>query len=571
MRARQCPPVPNVEPRRSGASPLLDRVEERAMIDRLVNAVGDGLSGVCVLIGDAGMGKTRLLEYALDVPPRLSGFWLAGVETERELGYAGLHRLLRPLLVRRERLPELQCAALESAFGLRAEAPADRFLVGLATLSLLADAAEEGGLMCVVDDAQWVDRESLEALSFVARRLEADRIALLFAVRELEMVAGVFDGLPTLHVGGLPEDASLDLLSASAQRPIDTEVARRVVVTTSGCPLALVELAAGLTQEQLLGGLLDGDALPIGRVLEDHYRRQVRELDAGAQTFLLVAAAESSGDPFLVRRAAFELGADDTAEDAAVASGLVALRPNVEFRHPLVRAAVYAGTPRSRRRAVHETLARLIDRTDPDRRVRHLAAAAQEPDEHLARELEEAAERAASRGGYAAQASFLFEAANASPASGEQARRLLLAATAALNAGLPHRAEALLEQARPGLSDPVLVTEAMRLDGRVRVPLGGSRASAAARLFAAARALESIDPSLARGAYLEALDACMVSQHFTAGVTPHDIARAALETRGDSDESTDAVRPAARRNGAAVRVGLRTGDAAPPACGERDA
>jgi DNA-binding CsgD family transcriptional regulator len=290
-------------------------------------------------------------------------------------------------------------------------------------------------------------------------------------------------------------------------------------------------MAVGLTQEQLLGGLLDSDALPIGRQLEDHFLRQVRELDAGAQTFLLVAAAESSGDLLLVRRAAFELGADDTAEDAVVASGLVALRPGVEFRHPLVRAAVYAGATRSRRRAVHETLARVIDRTDPDRRVRHLAAAARKPDEELARQLEEAAERAASRGGYAAQASFMLEAANVSPAPGEQARRVLRAATAALNAGLPHRAEALLEQARPGLADPVLVTEAMRLDGRVRVPLADP-ASAPARLFDAARALESIDPSLARAAYLEALDACIISQHFTTGVSPQDVARAALVTRG---------------------------------------
>jgi len=290
-------------------------------------------------------------------------------------------------------------------------------------------------------------------------------------------------------------------------------------------------LAVGLTQEQLLGGLLDSDALPIGRQLEDHFLQQVRELDAGAQTFLLVAAAESSGDPLLVRRAAFELAADDKAEDAAVASGLVALRPQVEFRHPLVRAAVYAGAPASRRRAVHETLARIIDGTDPDRRVRHLAAAAQEPDEDLARQLEDAAGRAASRGGYAAEASFLFEAANVSPAPGEQARRLLRAATAALNAGLPHRAEALLEQGRPGLADPVLVGEAMRLEGRLRVPLR-EPVSAPARLFAAARALEAIDPSSARGAYLEALDACIVSEHFTVGVSPQDVARAALATRG---------------------------------------
>ena len=323
-----------VQSRRSGVSPFLDRVEERAAIDRVVGAVGDGLSGVCVVAGDAGMGKTRLLEYALEEAPGLTSLWIAGVEAERELGYAGLHRLLRPLLVRRESLPEPQRGALESAFGLRAGAPADRFLVGLGTLSLLAGAAEERGLLCVVDDAQWVDRESLEALSFVARRLEADRIALFFAVRDLGMVAGVFDELPILSVGGLPEDASLELLSASAKTPIDAEVARRVVVATSGCPLALIELAVGLTQEQLLGGFLDSAGLPIGRRLEDHFLRQVRALDPAAQMFLLVAAAESSGDPVLVRRAALELGADDMAEDAAVASGLLTFRPNVAFRHP---------------------------------------------------------------------------------------------------------------------------------------------------------------------------------------------------------------------------------------------
>lgn len=519
-----------VQRRPPGPSPLLDRVDERAAIERILESVRDGLSSVCVLTGEARMGKTRLLEYALEAAVDLTTLRVVGVENERDLGYAALHRLLRSFLTQRESLPDPQRIALESAFGMHAAGPADRFLVGLGTLGLLAGSAHEHGLLCIVDDAQWMDRESLDALSFVARRLEADRIGLLFAVRDAEMAAGVFDGLPMLHVTGLPEDASLELLATNAQTPIDSEIARQVVVATSGCPLAINELAIGLTQDQLLGGLLEGDPLPIGRRLEDHYLRQVHDLDPGAQIFLLVAAAESSGDAVLVRRAAFELGADDKAEDAAVMSELLTLRPNVIFRHPLVRAAVYAGASPSLGITVHETLARLIGRADLDRQVRHLAAAARGPNEDLARQLEDAGKRAAGRGGYSAEASFMLEAASASPEETEKGRRLLRAATAALNAGLPHRAEALLEQARSKLEDPLLVTEAMRLDGRLRVPLADPP-SAPARLFSAARALESLDTRLAREAFLEALEACYVSQGFTTGVRPEEVARAALALR----------------------------------------
>jgi len=272
-----------------------------------------------------------------------------------------------------------------------------------------------------------------------------------------------------------------------------------------------------------------GNTLPIGKRLEDHFLQQVRELNSKAQLFLLVAAAESSGDPSLVRRAAFELGSDAQAEDAAVASGLIALRPRVEFRHPLIRAAVYGGGPRAMRDEVHRTLAAILDRTDPDRRVRHLAAAARGPDTELALELEEAALRAARRGGYAAEASFLLEAAHLSPAPDVRARRLLNAAQASLNAGLPQRAEALLEQAFPGLHDPLLRAEAMLLDGTLRTPLADPP-SAPARLVAAAEALAPLDLELARNAFLEALTACAVAHRFTAGTTTEDVAGAALAT-----------------------------------------
>jgi DNA-binding CsgD family transcriptional regulator len=524
--------VPNVDARSPSDVPLLlDRAEERAAIDRVIGEIATGLSGACVLSGDAGMGKTRLLEYAVDSAPQLRSVWISGVEAEKELGYAGLHRLLRPYLARRDQLPEPQRAALESAFGMHVGAPADRFLVGLACLSLLADVASERGLLCIVDDAQWIDRESVEALSFVARRLAADGIGLLFGVRDVDLASGVFDELPLLNISGLPDDASLELLSASIETAIDPTIARHIVLTTSGCPLALIELAKGLTQEQLRGGYRDGDALPLGRQLEEHFLRQVHELAPAAQLFLLVAAAESSGDPVLVRRAAFRLGADDEAEDGAIASGLIAIRPNVVFRHPLVRAAVYAGAPRSLRDTVHETLAALIDRTDPDRRVRHLSAAAREPDEAIALELEQAGLRAGRRGGYAAEASFVFEAAHLSAAPAERSRRLLLAATAALNAGLPQRAEALLEQARPDLQDPLLEIEAIRLDGRLRVPLADPP-SAPARLLAAARAIEPFDARLARESFVEALEACVVSQQFTVDVGTEEVARAALATVG---------------------------------------
>jgi DNA-binding CsgD family transcriptional regulator len=508
---------------------LVDRVGERASLDDILEATASGLSGTCVLVGDAGMGKTRLLEYAMQRAQAFRHLVISGVEAEVDLAYAALHRLSRPLLAYLDQLPIPQRRAIASAFGLEGGEPPDRFLVGMGCLSLLAAAATERKLLCVIDDAQWIDRESLEALSFVARRLEADGVALLFGIRDLAMVTGALDGVPTLSVGGLPDDAAIALLASSVDMPVEPDTARRIVESTSGCPLALIELASGLTHEQLRGGQPVGTSLPIGRRLEDHFLEQVRDLDANAQLFLLVAAAESSGDPALVRRAAFELGSDAHAEDAAIASGLIALRPRVEFRHPLIRAAVYGGAPRALRDEVHRTLATILDRADPDRRVRHLAAAAREPDATLALELEQAGVRASRRGGYAAEASFLLEAAQLSPASEDRARRLLGAATASLHGGMPQRAETLLEQAFPDLHDPLLRAEAMLLDGTLRTPLADPP-SAPARLVGAAEALAPFDLDLAREAFLEALTACTTAQRFTVGTTTEDVARAALTT-----------------------------------------
>jgi DNA-binding CsgD family transcriptional regulator len=508
---------------------LFDRIDERGVVDQLVQSAVSGLSGTCVFVGDAGMGKTALLEYAVENGHKLRHLVISGVEAESELGYAALHRLLLPFLRDRDQLPRPQRAALESAFGLERGEPADRFLVGLACLSLLADNAAKQRLLCIIDDAQWIDRESLEALSFVARRLEADGIALMFAIRDLGSVPGALDGLPTVTVAGLPEEAALDLLASQAQRPLEPDIARRLVSSTGGCPLALIEVASGLTEQQLLGGQMFGDRLPIGRRLEGHFLAQVRELDPTAQLFLLVAATESSGDLTLVRRAAYDLGSDAASEDAAFASGLIALRPNVVFRHPLIRAAVYGGALGAQRDQVHIALAALLDGVDPDRRVRHLASAARQPDADLALELEDSGIRAANRGGYAAAVSVFLEAARVSLGANDRTQRLLVAAKFALLAGMPQRADALLAQTFENLVDPELRAQAMLLDGMLRTPLADP-ASAPARLVAAAEALAPFDDALARDALCEALSASLVAQRYTTGTTPQDVARAALVT-----------------------------------------
>jgi DNA-binding CsgD family transcriptional regulator len=516
---------------------LLDRTEERAAIDDAIEAVSSGHSRVLVFAGDAGMGKTSLLKYAVDSASQFRIAWIAGVEAESDLGFAALHRLIRLLTPRLDHLPDPQRRALEAAFGESDGVPADRFLLGLACLNLLADLGAEHGLLCVLDDAQWIDRESLEALSFVARRVDADPVALLFGVRELSQAGGTLDGLPIMYVGGLPDDAAFELLSASLDTQVAPDTGRSIIGETGGCPLALIELSSGLTKHQLRGGVPLGEVLPIGRQLENHFLGVARSLDVTAQIFLLVAAAETSGDVALVRRAAFKLGADADAEDASIASGLLSMRPTVSFRHPLIRVAVYSGAPSAQRSRVHKTLADLIDRTDPDRRVQHLASAARGPDATLAVELERAAERSARRGGYAAETHFLLQAAELSPGSADQGRRFLAAATAARNAGLPVRSEALLEQARKFLTEPRLEAEAIRLDGTLRVHLGDAGA-APALLYKAAIALQPLDPELATNAFINALETCSIAQHFTKGIVPETIARRALSSRAASDTST---------------------------------
>jgi DNA-binding CsgD family transcriptional regulator/tetratricopeptide (TPR) repeat protein len=511
---------------------FLDRAKEREILDRLGGTAKSGLSGALVLYGEAGMGKTELLNYVTSSAPELRLFRIAGVEAEREFGFAALQRFLAPLLGELEDLPQPQSGALGAAFGLVPEAPADLFLVGLASLTLLANSASSQGLLCIVDDAQWVDPESLSALAFVGRRLRAEGIALIFGYRTVHSVSPTLAGIPDLLVAGLPEQAAIELLSSAVQGRLDPGIARRIVAETSGCPLALTELAAQLTAEQFAGTKPLSDPIPISRQLESHFYRQVETLPTMTQQFLLVAAAETSGDVQLVRKVARELGCGDDAEEAACRQRLIATEPRVEFRHPLIRSAVYAGMGLAERRRVHQALANAIDRSvEPDRWARHLAASVAGPNDGIAAELESAARRARDRGGYAAEASLLVQAAELTEGTANRSERLLRASAAALNAGATQRAHRLLMQARPGLTDPPLVAQALRTEGVLCAP-----SLAPGLLLQAARRFVPIDRERARECVADAFNSYFVSQHLTRDVQGADIAQVALATRSSSSE-----------------------------------
>src|SRR5215471_52290 len=358
---------------------LLDRLTERTALGQLLEAARGGRGAVLVVRGEAGVGKTALLEDAVAAAGGMRIARVAGVESEMELAYAALQQLCAPILE-----------------GL------DRFLVGLAALSLLADAAQKQPLLCVIDDAQWLDRASAQALGVVARRLLAEPVALVVAARQ---PGGEFRGLPELAVGGLDESDARDLLASVIARPLDEQVRERFLAETGGNPLALLELPQGLTQAEAAVGL-GAPAAPglLGR-LEDNFRRRLRGLPQTTRRLLLVAAAEPTGDPVLVWRAAGLLGIGMDAAAPPEASGLLTIGERVTFRHPLVRSAAYrAGSPEDRR-AAHQALAGATDsQADPDRRAWHRAQAAAGPDEDVASELERSANRAQACGGYAAAA-----------------------------------------------------------------------------------------------------------------------------------------------------------------------
>src|SRR5580693_7163355 len=498
---------------------LLDRLPERAALSQLLDAARAGRSGVLVMRGEPGVGKTALLDCVIGSASGLRVVRVAGVEPEMELAFAALQQLCAPMLDKLERLPDPQRDALGVAFGLKLGPASDRFLVGLATLSLLSEAAEQQPLLCVIDDAQWLDRASAQTLAFVARRLLAEPVALVFAARE---PGEEFRGLPQLPVGGLREGDARELLSSVIGGPLDDRVRDRIVAETRGNPLALLELPRGVPG---VPGLSELAGLP--GWIEESFRQRLEVLPAATQLLMLVAAAEPAGDPALVWRAAERLGIGAGAIAPAADAGLLTISERVMFRHPLVRSAVYRAASPPDRRAAHQALADATDpQADPDRRAWHRAQATPGPDEDVAAELERSAGRAQARGGLAAAAAFLECAATLTVDPARRAERALAAAEATYQAGAFDATLALLGTAEAGPPDQLRRARADLLRGQIA--FSSSRGSdAPPLLLKAARQFEPLDMGLARETYLDALAAATFAGRLALGGGMREVAEAA--------------------------------------------
>jgi DNA-binding CsgD family transcriptional regulator len=484
---------------------LVGRQREIAVFERLLSAAREGQRAVLVVDGEPGVGKTALLEYVSAMADEFRVVQTAGIEGEMELDYASLHMLCSPLLGYRDRLPDPQREALDVAFGLCAGQAPNAFLIGLAVLGLLSEAAEQQPVLCLVDDAQWLDGASIRALALIARRLLADRVAFVLATRS---VGNELARLPQLRIGPLGRRDARALLESALPARLDESVLDRIVVETGGNPLALLELPSGLSPAQLAGGFGLTAALPLSAGIEASFKRRLSRLPLHARRLVLLAAAEPLGDPALLWRAADELGIGEAAANIVESAGLLTLNGTATFRHPLVRSAVYGSSEPRERREVHRALASATDpNLAPDRRAWHRAQAASMPDEDVASDLERSAARAQARGGFAAAAAFLERAVELSPEPLSRARRALAAAQTKFQAGSLDDALGLLETAESGggVTDHV-GAQVQRL--RAEIAFASRRGSdATPLLLAAARELGPVDQTLARATYLEALAA----------------------------------------------------------------
>jgi DNA-binding CsgD family transcriptional regulator len=520
---------------------LMDRHAEKQALQQLLDNVRAGMNGALVLRGEPGVGKSALLDHAVERAADLQIVRMVAVESEMALAFAAVHQLLVPFLHGVDRLPVPQRRALGVAFGLVAGPPADLFMVGLAVLMLLSETARVRPVLCVIDDAQWLDDESADVLGFVARRLLADRVGMLFAIRETAEPNSRLQGLPDLRLAGLPKQDAYDLLKTSISSPIEAGVAERIVVETGGNPLAIVEAAAELTPDQLSGREPLPEPLPVGHQLEDLFARRVRELPTDTQMLMLLAAAEHRGRGERLWQAATALGIPESAAVPAEAARMVTFGPEVGFSHPLVRSAVYHAATPGQRREAHRALAAACDpQLDVVPRAWHLAAAAAGPDEGVAAQLAAAADRARSRGGYAATAALLERAALLTPDEERRAERGLSAAEAQLLAGAVDRAEALLADAATGLHDPLSKAQATRLEGRIRFHCG-QVAEAASALVRAARRLSLRDPRAARDALLSALEATVFAGWAPSKSILQEIARTARDLPPTGDPPSSAA------------------------------
>ena len=502
-------------PRNHPAPGLRGRSDEFATLERLISAAHSGHSQVLVVRGEAGVGKTALLEFA---SKRASGFRTArtaGVESEMELAFAGLQQLCAPLMDHIDDLPGPQRDALDTAFGRRSGTPPDRFLVGLAVLTLLACASETQPLLCLVDDAQWLDRVSAQTLAFVARRLLTEPVAFLCAARD--SADDELAGLPELALRGLAPGDARALLDSVVLGRLDERVRDRIVAETRGNPLALLELPKDLAVEQLAGGFGRPDARRLVGQIEQSFVRRVEALPVQTQRLLLAASAEPIGDAGLLMRAAERLGIPGDAAAPAEAAGLIEFGTRVRFRHPLVRSAAYRAADLVERRRIHHALAEATDpHTDPDRRAWHRANAASGPDEAVAVELERSADRAQRRGGVAAAAAFLERATELTSDPVRRGARALAAAEASREAAALDSAEDLLTIAEMAPLDALQRARLARLRAQIAFvkSRGGDHAAlsvsaSAVGLLDAARQLETLDDALARETYFEAMGAAM--------------------------------------------------------------
>jgi DNA-binding CsgD family transcriptional regulator len=512
---------------------LTDRDGERAVLDRLLAAVRTGESQVLVIRGDPGVGKTVLLDYIAERAHGCRVVRATGVQSEMELAFAGLHQLCAPMLDHLDRIPEPQRDALRTAFGLAAGPPPDRFLVGLAVLSLLSEVAGDRPLICLIDDEQWLDQATELTLGFVARRLAADAVALVFATRD---PGAELAGRPELVVAGLTDDHARALLDSALAGPLDARVRDLIIAETRGNPLALLELPRGLTPAELAGGFGLPAVTPLTGRIEASFGRQLDALPAQTRRLLQLAAADPSGDRALVWRAAERLGIGVQASAPAVEAGLVQFDSHVRFRHPLTRSAAYRSAPLAERQQLHAALAEVTDpQLDPDRRAWHLAQAAPGQDEEVAAELERSAGRAQARGGVAAAAAFLERAALLTSDPARRAGRALAAAQAKIQAGASGAAQGLLAIAETG---PLSALRQARMElVRARLASALSRdGEAPLLLLRAAQRLERIDIGLARTTYLDAMAAAMFAGRLASpGGSVVEVARAAAAAPAPPD------------------------------------
>ena len=503
---------------------LIDRYAERGLLDSVLHDVRSGQSRVLVLHGDPGVGKSALMDYVARQAAGCRVVRAAGVECEMELAYAALHQLCIPLLDRLDHIPAPQRDALSIAFGMSTGQAPDRLVIGLAVLSLFSDVAEARPLVCLIDDLQWLDNASAQVFGFLARRVAAESVALIMATLA---VNPEMSKLPSLEVSGLRDSDALALLDVVLTAPLDERVRDQIVAETRGNPLALLELHRGLADDELAGGFGMPSALRLSGRIEESFQRRMAALPEKTRRLLLITAAEPTGDPTLIWRAAARLGIGADAATPAAEDGLVDFGTRVRFRHPLMRSAIYQSAPVQGRRSVHRALAEVIDPdSEPDRRAWHRAEATGGPDEDVSEELEHSADRARARGGLAAAAAFLERATMLTLEPAQRSARALAAASAKVQAGTFDAAVNLLALADAG---PLSDFQRARADLiRARLAFVTNRGSdAPPLLLKAAQRLEPIDRVLCRATYLEALSAAMFAARLAVGGGVLEIARAA--------------------------------------------